>query len=250
MLKGSYAQFVAKMLRGELSFSLHDYQTNLNAHFPSPVVRQFLESSAGYEFTRDLARQVARVYQDAADPAALPAWSSRLVEAVVTSLRESGTGAKKLKAPKRFAKPFLCLDVERSSLRIRFDSRVFGTGIRVNGRPLLYPSEPVRTTTSPQFRSGVTTPEPVNPWWTPAHGGWALFRIGDGALVATGFPPVETSVSVGDYYLVTNHPSKVSDSLIQEDEVALDVTELDDPVWDYSVVRICRAQAAQFRRWA
>ena len=99
-------QFVTKMLQGELSFSFDEYQKNLKS-LPSQVVRQFLESRAGYEFTRDLARQVARVYQGNVNPVALPAWSARLVEAVVNLLRESGTGSKKLKAPKGFSQPYL-----------------------------------------------------------------------------------------------------------------------------------------------
>src|SRR5438093_376219 len=109
------------MLQGELSFSFDEYQKNLKS-LPSQVVRQFLESRAGYEFTRDLARQVARVYQGGVNPVALPAWSARLVDAVVNSLRES-TGSKKLRVPKGFSKPYLCLDAETYSLKILFDSR-------------------------------------------------------------------------------------------------------------------------------
>ena len=184
--KTSYAQFVAKMLRGELSFSFGEYQQNLRL-LPSPVVRQFLESRTGYEFTRDLARQVARVYQGGASTALLPAWSARLVDAVVVSLRESETGTK-LKVPKGFSRPYVCLDAETYSLKILFDSR----GVRekyywADARPVLYPSQPVKGSTSPMFRSGITAPpENISPWWTPAEGGWALFRVGDAPLFPAG----------------------------------------------------------------
>jgi hypothetical protein len=239
VLKASYAQFVSNMLRGELSFSFNEYQKNLNA-FPSQVARQFLESRAGYEFTRDLARQVARVYQGSITSVALPAWSSRLVDAVVNSLRESGASARKLKVPKGFAKPYLCLDAETYSLRILFDSR----GVREkfywnDARPVLYPFQEVKGTNPPEFRSGVTsTSEPINPWWTPAHGGWALFRVDDGALVTNGSPSDERSVGVGDYYLVTDKVAVVPEAVVQDSQVALDVEGLDEPVWDYWILRV------------
>lgn len=239
VLKARYAQFVSNMLRGELSFSFDEYQKNLSA-FPSQVARQFLESRAGYEFTRDLARQVARVYQGSITSVALPDWSSRLVDAVVNALRESGASAKKLKVPKGFSKPYLCLDGETYSLRILFDSR----GVREkfywsDARPVLYPFQPVKGTNPPEFRSGVTSaPEPVDPWWTPAHGGWALFRVGDGALVTSGSPGAERSVGIGDYYLVTDDASVVPEAIIQDSQVALDVEGLDEPIWDYWILRV------------
>ncbi len=239
VLKESYAQFVSNMLRGELSFSFDEYQKNLRA-FPSQVARQFLESRAGYEFTRDLARQVARVYQGSNTSVALPAWSSRLIEAVVSSLRESGASARKLKVPKGFSKPYLCLDAETYSLRILFDSR----GVRekfywADARPVLYPFQPVKGTNSPEFRSGVTSAsEPIAPWWTPAQGGWAVFRVDDGALVTSGSPQDERSVGVGDYYLVTDNVAAVPEAVIQDSEVALDVEGLDEPVWDYWILRV------------
>lgn len=235
--KTSYAQFVTKMLRGELSFSFDEYQKNLS-RLPSQVVRQFLESRTGYEFTRDLARQVARVYQGGTSSVALPAWSARLVDAVVISLRESDTGSRKLKAPRSFTKPYLCLDAETYSLKIVFDSR----GVRekyywIGARPVLYPSQAVRESDSPMFRLGVVAPpEQISPWWTPAEGGWALFRVGDGALVTSGTSHVWVSVTAGDYYLVTDDPSAVPDP--PESPVALDAEGLEDPVLDYWVVRV------------
>jgi len=237
--KTSYAQFVTKMLRGELSFSFDEYQNNLRL-LPSQVVRQFLESRTGYEFTRDLARQVARVYQGGTSSVALPPWSARLVDAVVISLRESDTGSRKLKVPRGFLKPYLCLDAETYSLKILFDSR----GVRekyywAGARPVLYPSQAVRASDSPMFRLGIAgAPEEISPWWTPAEGGWALFRVGDGGLVASGTSEIGASVTAGDYYLVTDNPSAVPDPLVQESQVALDTEGLEDPVWDYSIVRV------------
>jgi hypothetical protein len=239
VLKASYAQFVSNMLRGELSFSFDEYQRNLNA-FPSQVARQFLESRAGYEFTRDLARQVARVYQGSSSSVTLPAWSSRLVDAVVNSLRDSGANARKLKVPKGFSKPYLSLDAETYSLRILFDSR----GLRekfywTEARPVLYQFQSVKGTNPPEFRSGVTSgQEPIDPWWVPAYGGWALFRVGDGALVSSGSSTAEVLVGVGDYYLVTDNPSEVPETIVQESQVALDVEGLDEPVWDYWILRV------------
>jgi HSP20 family molecular chaperone IbpA len=57
-------------------------------------------------------------------------------------------------------------------------------------------------------------------------------------LVTSGSPRAEGSVGVGDYYLVTDNASEVPEAVVQDSQVALDVEGLDEPVWDYWILRV------------
>ena len=126
----------------------------------------------------------------------------------------------------------MCIRDRTYSLKVFLDPR----GIRdkyywEGARAVMYLTKPVKESSSPSYRCGISCPpEQISPWWTPSEGGHALFRASGGVLVDS-----TEDVNPGDYFLVVNDLRAIPKDLTQDSPVPLEVDRLDEPVWDYWV---------------
>lgn len=179
-----FAAFLHKLLASSPTVRRQDYDDELK-RLNDSLIKPFLQSDAGFEFTRQTAGFLAehkyrgRSLESLSSLAGYrPGFWKDFLDAYVGHVPSPGRAT--------IPPPRLCLDVLTGRIVLMFDPRWVARGTyRIGGRPLRSAVVPASMTTTFSYEAAGASVS-VDPWWTPLVSPWALFRACDGALVHVG----------------------------------------------------------------
>ncbi len=216
----SFVYFVAGLLERHLYFSRDHFSEALGGVL-SWGSRRFLESETGFQFTRWIADRARRLRQNLitdGDLESLPTFQRELVSAVAAQIAAKPALTARASIQTDYASPYLAFDEARQRLVVRFDPRgisrrAYRTAEGVVQRAELpAPDEDAFCyQTEPDWRR-----IELHPWWRTGQSESALFRMSDGAFVAS-----EGLVRPGEYWLVTRYPESVPTDIIRQESGCL-----------------------------
>ena len=185
--RSSFCRMLAALIRNGFAFTRTDFDLAVE-NLASPVTKQFLRSRAGYDFARNTAYIVERLFFNRLpyeEIQSVPAYRRSICEGVLELLRESPH--RESRAPVSYSAPVIALDRDNSRLVLRFDER--GVQVHAYRTPsglVLYSTVSLSRSSPAQYRIVPDLDwQTVDPWWVPGRSAEALFSFGDGALVDT-----------------------------------------------------------------
>ena len=215
-------------------FSYEQYRLTLPKLLPR-LVREFLRSPAGYQFTLQSARLFTRIRSgliSRAELADVSGYRHNFWPELLEHL-EPGTSA----AQKSSKLPWLALDTNSLRLVLRFDPNGVTAGrYFIAGRVVTLPEVPLTHGRPPAVLLGesqIRWQPDSKLWWWPSAGSAALFRASDGAFVASA-----GAVRPGTYYLVLSGDLQPEASIVQEELGALALSDQDEHPSYYFVYRV------------
>jgi hypothetical protein len=247
-LPGKGLSAFAKVLAGAVRshgtiFSYEQYRRTLPASLPR-LVREFLKSPAGYQFTLQSARLLTRIRAGLvprAEVGDISGYRHNFWPELLEHLEPD-----KSAIPKPTKLPWLALDTGSLRLVLRFDpdgisARKFAFG----GRTITSPEMPLSNGTRPTvvLRDGDLRWQPdLKLWWWPSQDSAALFRESDGAFVACA-----GAVRPGTYHLVLPGHIQPESSVVHEELGAIVLPDQDEHLAYYFVYRVKLPPSFQVR---
>ena len=233
--RAGFCQLVVRLLQAGFAFTRNQY-TEAVRKLPSSVARHFLESDAGYEFTRQTARTILRLDHgqiSSDDLEAFPPYRRSLYVSALETLRGTPKGRCPSSTTIVYPRPTLGLDITTRRLILQFDPQGVNANVyRTAKGPVYYAAQAVAGTESPLY---LIKPEVewcrISPWWSPGQSQCALFRASDSSLVGE-----LGGVAPGRYYMVTHKPELIPRDCILEEAVYLENDDADALGLYYSIV--------------
>ena len=234
--RAGFCQLLGDLLRDGLAFTRSQYADAVQK-VPSSVARCFLESEAGYDFTKQTARLIVRLDEGQISRKELetfPPYRRSLYEAALSEVHRVPSGRNRVPSDS-YPAPVLALDIATRRLVIRFDAKGVAANVyRTTKGVVYYATQAVFGTEPPRYCIKPETEwTSISPWWSPGQSQYALFRSGDGAII-----DFSGAVAAGRYYLVTSVPEAIPGELILEEGVYLENDEADALGVYYSIVLI------------
>ena len=196
----AYAFFLDQLLSLGPAFTRAEYH-RLAERVTSSLIRYFLSTNAGFQFSRSTILFLRRHAQGGWDLPALErlgGYRPGFWKELRHHLTVTGTG------PSRPPDPVLALDTEQWYLVARFDREWQQRGAYlVDRRRVPYPQQRVAGTAALKYSVAGINKE-LRPWWGPGVSRAAIFRAGDGVLLAPLAPGGDQELRLrgGDYYVV------------------------------------------------
>jgi hypothetical protein len=238
-LPGKGLSAFAKVLAGAVRshgtiFSYGQYRRTLLATLPR-LVREFLKSPAGYQFTLQSARLLTRIKAGLVPRAELgdiPGYRHNFWPELLEHLEPD-----KCAIPKATKLPWLALDTDSLRLVLRFDQHGVSAGkFALGGRTITSSELPLASGKRPTvlLRDSELRWQPdPKLWWWPSRDSAALFRDSDGAFVASA-----GAVRPGTYHLVLPGHLQPDSDIVHEELGAMALPDQDEHAAYYFVYRV------------